>query len=177
MPWRRAGRGCLAIRPKPRGARELQMVPGLPREPAACGRGRLLSSFRGAAVPPLAPAHRRHAPRGRRPRAPPALLAPCDSARLPCAPPPPPGTGRSHPSRPGCGRGDDQCAPASRAPATRQALCTQVGASGAPARFVPAGKEARFVRPHAGAGVGPGNSRREDATPSARVLCGPARYH
>lgn len=170
MPWRRAWRGCLAPRPKPRGAGELQMVPGLPREPAACSRGRLLSSFRGAAVPPLAPARSRHAPRGRRPRAPPAPLAPCDSARLPCAPPPPPVTARSHPSRPGCGRGDDQCAPASRAPATRQALCNQVGASGAPARFVPAGKEVRFVRPHAGAGVGPGNPRREDATPSARVL-------
>lgn len=100
----------------PRG-RRLQMVPGLPREPAACGRGRLLSSFRGAAVPPLAPA-RRHAPRRRRPRAPPA---PRDSARPPPAVRPaaarPPAAARNRPSWPGCGRGDSRCTPARRAAA------------------------------------------------------------
>lgn len=94
------------------------MVPGLPREPAACGWGRLLSSFRGAAVPPLAPA-RRHAPR--RHRQPRASPAPRDSARPPPAVRPaaarPPVAARNRPSWPGCGRGDDRCAPARRAPA------------------------------------------------------------
>lgn len=89
MPWCRAGGGW-GNRAPPRAPRgRLQMVPGLPREPAACSRGRLLSSFRGAAVPPLAPA-RRHAPRRSRPRAPPASLSLRDSARRrpPCARPP-----------------------------------------------------------------------------------------
>lgn len=56
----------------PRGC-PLQMVPGLPREPAACGRGRLLSSFRGAAVPPA------------RARAPPRALPP-PAPRAPSTP-------------------------------------------------------------------------------------------
>ena len=55
------GEGVTRAPPRAPRGRRLQMVPGLPREPAACGRGRLLSSFRGAAVPPLAPAHL-HAP-------------------------------------------------------------------------------------------------------------------
>lgn len=139
----------------PRGSR-FQMVPGLPREPAACGWGRLLSSFRGAAVPPLAPA-RRHAPR--RHRQPRASPAPRDSACPPPAVRPaaarPPVAARNRPSWPGCGRGDDRCAPARRAPACG-AGAPPGGRCRRPGRFVPAGGAVRFVSPRAGAWDGVG---------------------
>lgn len=147
------GEGVIRAQPRvPRG-RGLQMVPSLPREPAACGRGKLLSSFRGAAVPPLAPA-RRHAP-----------PAPRDSARpppavRPAASGPPAAATRNRPSWPGCGRGDDQCAPARRAPAEGAGaqLRSEVGAGARPALSGPAGRRALCSRVRtvgSGSGSGP----------------------
>lgn len=148
------GEGVTRAQPRvPRGS-GLQMVPSLPREPAACGRGKLLSSFRGAAVPPLAPA-RRHAP-----------PAPRDSARpppavRPAASGPPAAATRHRPSRPGCGRGDDPCAPARRAPAggAGARLRSEVGAGARPALSGPTGRRALCSRVRT-AGLGSGSGSR-----------------
>lgn len=166
------GEGVTRAPPQAPRGRRLQMVPGLPREPAACGRGRLLSSFRGAAVPPLAPAHL-HAPHRRRPRAPPVRLAPRDSAR-----PPPavrPAAARNRPTRPGCGRGDCRCASARRAPACRASAphrgrCRRPGAL-CPGRL--GGALCAGARGRRGRGRGrdgSGEQGREDAAPGARTL-------
>lgn len=184
------GEGVTPAPPRAPRGRRLQMVPGLPREPAACGRGRLLSSFRGAAVPPLAPALR-HAPRRRRPRAPPAPLAPRDSAR-----PPPalrPAAAGNRPSRPGCGRGDDRCAPACRAPVC-PAGAPHGGRCRCPGPLCPDRRggalcAAACGRRDRGGGRGrgrPGELGWEDAVPGARsgrvprtgwgVKCQPPRY-
>ena len=180
------GEGVTRAPPRaPRGCR-LQMVPSLPREPAACGRGRLLSSFRGAAVPSLAPA-----PRHRRPRALPAPLAPRDSARL--QPAVRPAAARNRPSRLGCGRGDDRCAPARRAPgcpagAPHRGRCRCPGPL-CPGRRGCALCAAACGRRGRGRGRGrgrPGEQGWEDAAPGARsrwvpgtgwrVKCQPPRY-
>lgn len=90
LPWRRAGRGDSCPAPSPAGP----PAPDGPRPPAGSRRPAageaVRSSFRGAAVPPLAPAHL-HAPHRRRPRAPPCGSRPvtAPARRLPCARPPP----------------------------------------------------------------------------------------
>lgn len=147
------GGGDSGPTPRPAGPR----APDGPEPPAGAGglrQGKLLSSFRGAAVPPLAPA-RRHAP-----------PAPRDSARpppavRPAASGPPAAATRNRPSWPGCGRGDDQCAPGGpprsrrrgRRPAPLRGRCRR------PARFVrAAGRRALCSRVRtvgSGSGFGP----------------------